>query len=274
MAKADYTSIDRSALLKFLFYPRPHATPCPEGAFDLEVPVAPQTSIFCRFYGGLEKGRWILYFHGNGEVVSDYDAIAPFYHAKQLNLVVADYRGYGKSTGTPNFTHLLADAHLILKAVREEMSRRGWPTDLWVMGRSMGSLAAVELGYHHPDEIRGLVIESGFASVTRLIRHLRLPSHGIDLEPIERERLAVIQKIAIPVLIIHGEWDSLVPLVEAKDLYAHLGSKDKELVIVPEADHNNVMFVDLELYLSAIQKFIQRTLSPSENTRGPKGPSD
>jgi len=271
---ADYTQIDRSPLLNFLFYPRPHATPCPQGAFDLEVPVAPRVSIFCRFYGGVEKGRWILYFHGNGEVVSDYDEIAPFYHAKQLNLVVADYRGYGKSTGSPNFTHLLADAHLILKAVGEEMARRGGSPDLWVMGRSMGSLAAVELGCHHPDAIRGLVIESGFASVTRLIRHLRLPAQGIDLEPIETERLAVLQKISIPVLIIHGEWDQLVPLQEAQDLYAHLGSLDKELLIVPEADHNNVMFVDLDLYLSAIQKFIQRTLSPPENPQGAKRSSD
>lgn len=255
----DYSQIDQSPLLGYLFYPRSHSTPCPKGAFDLSIPVAPKVSISCRFHSGQADWPWILSFHGNGEVVSDYDEIAPFYHRKGINLVVADYRGYGASSGSPNFTHLLADARAILKGVREEMARRGLPADLWVMGRSMGSLAAVELGFHHPDQLRGLIIESGFASVTRLIKHLGLPAQGIDLEPIEKERLEMIGKITLPALIIHGEWDNLVPLVEAKDLHANLGSTNKELVIIPEADHNNVMFVDLDQYLSAIQKFVMTT---------------
>ncbi len=256
---ADYSGIDQSPLLGFLFYPRQFSTPCPKGAFDLSIPVAPHVSISCRFYTGGEHWPWILYFHGNGEVVSDYDEIAPFYRRKEINLAVADYRGYGQSGGSPNFTHLLEDSPLILDGVQKELARRGLALDLWVMGRSMGSLAAVELAYHHPGHIRGLIVESGFASVTRLIKHLRLPAQGIDLEPIEKERLEMIAKITLPTLVIHGEWDNLVPLVEAKDLYSTLASRDKELVIIPEADHNNVMFVDLETYLSAIQRFIQGT---------------
>ena len=256
---ADYSQIDRSALLSFLFYPRRDFTPCPEGAFDLLIPVEGEISISCRFYARNKRWPWLLYFHGNGEVVSDYDEIAPFYHQREINLVVADYRGYGASGGSPNFTSLFQDAHSILKGAQEELIRRGLEKDLWVMGRSMGSLSAVELAYHYPDRMKGMVIESGFASVTRLIRHLNLPSRGIDLDPIEKERLAMIRKISTPSLIIHGELDMLVPLQEAKDLYQFLGSARKKLVVIPNADHNTIMFSGLKQYFAEIQEFIEAT---------------
>ena len=255
----DYSQIDESPLVGFLFYPRADFTPCPQGAFDFFVPVEQGVSVSCRFYVGDESWPWILSFHGNGEVVSDYDGIAPFYHRKEINLVVADFRGYGSSGGSPNFTNLVQDAPPILEAVKGEIFQKRFQQDLWVMGRSMGSICALELADRHPDKIKGLVVESGFASVTRLIKHLGLPSRGIDLEPLEQERMNRIRKISVPALIIHGERDNLVPLQEAKDLYALLGATRKELVIIPKADHNNIMSAGLEVYLEAIQKFIEAT---------------
>jgi alpha-beta hydrolase superfamily lysophospholipase len=253
----DYSQIDHSPLIGFLFYPRRDFTPCPQGAFDFFVPVDQGVSISCRFYVRDKSWPQILYFHGNGEVVSDYDEIAPFYHARRINLIVADFRGYGASDGSPTFTNLVQDAHRILGAVKEELSQKGIPPDLWVMGRSMGSLSALELADHYPNQMKGLVVESGFASVTRLIKHLGLPAHGIDLEPIEQERMNRIRKISVPALILHGEFDNLVPLQEAKDLYENLGTAQKKLVIIPKADHNNILFADPEQYFGAIQKFIE-----------------
>ena len=254
-----FSELDESPLVGFLFYPRADLTPCPPGAFDFFVPVEPGVTVSCRFYVGDESWPWILYFHGNGEVVSDFDAVTPFYHSKEINLVVADFRGYGSSGGSPNFTNLVQDAPPILEAVKKEISQKGFQPHLWVMGRSMGSICALELADRHPDQIKGLVVESGFASVTRLIKHLGLPSRGIDLEPIEKERMNRIRKISVPALIIHGERDNLVPLQEAKDLYALLGTAQKKLVIIPNADHNNIMFAGLDLYLEAIQNFIKAT---------------
>jgi len=256
---ADYSQIDRSPLLSFLFYPRRESKACPQGAFELLVPVEEGISVGCRFYVGHRSWPWILFFHGNGEVASDYDEIAPFYHQGEVNLVVADYRGYGASGGSPNFTHLIQDAHLLFTAVREELSHRNFDKGLWVMGRSMGSLSAVDLAYHYPDQMRGMLIESGFASVTRLIEHLNLPARGLKLEPIEQERRAMIRQIAVPTLILHGELDSLVPLQEAKDLYHMLNSSKKRLVVIPHADHNTIMFAGLKQYFEEVQDFIKRT---------------
>jgi len=254
----DYSSLDRSSALGYIFYPRTDFTPCPENTFDLFVPVADQVSISCRFYTGHPERPWILFFHGNGEVVSDYDEIAPLYHQKGINLVVADYRGYGASGGVPTLTDLVRDCHAILEKVAAELSGRNLRCDLWVMGRSLGSISALELAHKHPDRIKGLIIESGFPSVVRILTHLGIPSPGVDLERIDQECLRRIEEITIPSLIIHGEEDTLVPIRNARDLFEHLGAREKELLAIPSANHNDVLIVGFSDYFRSIQRFVGR----------------
>ena len=255
----NYSLIDQPSTLMYIFYPREDSTLCPENAFDLLAPVDDHVSIHCRFYIGNQKWPWILFFHGNGEVVSDYDEIAPVYHQRRLNLVVADYRGYGNSNGVPTLTDLVQDAHAILREIKKELSKRGLRSDLWIMGRSLGSISAFELAYRYQDAIRGLIIESGFPSVVRIIMHLGVPIHEVNLEKIDQECLEMIHKIFIPTLIIHGERDTLVPLREAKDIFNHLGTDKKELLIIPSANHNDIMLVGFQKYFNAIQQFIEMT---------------
>jgi alpha-beta hydrolase superfamily lysophospholipase len=255
----DYSLIDQPFLLQFIFYPRKDSTPCPSNAFDLSVLVGKGVSISCRFYVGHHEWPWFLFFHGNGEVVSDYDEISPFYHQKEINFVVADYRGYGASKGVPTLTDLVQDAHLIFKRVKKELTRRNLRKDLWVMGRSLGSISALELAYHYQEEMKGLIIESGFPSVVRIMTHFGMPSQGVGLQKIDQECLERIKKIFLPTLIIHGEQDSLVPLENAKDIYQHLGTQEKKLLIIPSATHNDIMLVGFKGYFNALQEFIERT---------------
>ena len=255
----DYSLIDQPSILMYIFFPRRDYTLCPENAFDLSLPVGDPVSISCRFYMGHQQWPWILFFHGNGEVVSDYDEIAPLYHQRRLNLVVADYRGYGKSEGVPTLTDLAQDAHKIFKGVREELSKRGLRNDLWIMGRSLGSISAIELAYRYQNTIKGIIIESGFPSVIRIMMHLGIPVRDIPLEKIDQECLEMIGRISIPALIIHGEGDTLVPLKEADDLYRHLGTDAKQMLVIPSANHNDIMFVGFQKYFDAIQQFIEMT---------------
>jgi len=256
----NYSEIDQPSVLSYVFYPREDHTTVPAYAFDVSVPVDDDVSIVCRFYRGNEGWPWIIYFHGNGEVVSDYDEVAPFYFKYKLNLVVADYRGYGASTGTPTLAFVAHDAPILFHAIRDELAMRSLRSDVRVMGRSLGSISALELAASHGDAIRGLVIESGFPSVSRLITHLSIPAQGIDLDKHYRECLAMIQAISLPVLIIHGEYDNLVPLEEAETLYANIGSSEKELLIITSATHNDIMFVGLKQYMEAIRKFVEKTI--------------
>jgi len=255
----DYALLDNTDTLMFIFYPRKYSTPCPKDAFDLAIPVDSRVSIICRFYVRNPQGPWILFFHGNGEVVSEYDTIAPLYHQRGLNLIVADYRGYGSSGGAPTLTHLVQDSHLLFQGVREELTRRGWRNDLWIMGRSLGSIPSLELAYHHQDHLRGLILESGFPSVVSIIEHLEIPAEGADLKAIHQECLRRIEKISLPSLIIHGEVDTLVPLSEARTIHEHLGSKSKELLIIPAASHNDLLYVGLQEYFDALGRFVERT---------------
>jgi pimeloyl-ACP methyl ester carboxylesterase len=255
----DYRDIDDSPALNYIFYPRSaHSNP-PLNSFDKAILVDAGIFITCRFYMGSHDWPWIVFFHGNGEVVSDYDTIAPFYNKREINLVVADYRGYGASNGSPTLTHLVRDAHALFRDIKDELARRGNGDNVWLMGRSLGSISALELAHHFPHQIKGLIIESGFPSITQLIFHLNLPAGAIDLFPVYEECISLVKKITTPTLIIHGEYDMLVPLREAEDLHKNIGAMDKDLVIIPGADHNDIMFVGFDKYFGAIQGFIQRT---------------
>jgi pimeloyl-ACP methyl ester carboxylesterase len=207
----DYSYVDQPYLLQMLFYPRADFTRPPEYAWDLFAETEDGNRIASRFYSGGTKWPWILYFHGNGEVASDYDGLAPLYLARQINLVVVDYRGYGASSGKPSFTHLVQDAHLLYKTVKNELDRRGCSGGLYIMGRSLGSISALELAFHYGDGLQGLIIESGFASISRLIYQLGLMGPTAELDKIEGECLEMIAQIKLPALVIHGRVDTLVP---------------------------------------------------------------
>src|SRR5690606_20126082 len=74
-------------------------------------------SLGYRMYTYHSSAPVLLYFHGNGEVASDYTGIAPHYHAAGVSLLVVDYRGYGWSSGTPLTSRMLPDAQIVLDKI-------------------------------------------------------------------------------------------------------------------------------------------------------------
>ena len=155
--------------------------------------------------------------------------------------MVSDYRGYGASGGSPTLGAISRNCHVIFKAVKEEISKRRVMGGLWVMGRSLGSISATELACRWKNEFSALIIESGFVSVLPLMERVGLSfqmNHAADR--IIEKALAKVHDITLPVLIIHGEEDTPVPVEEAKRFYDNLGSAEKKLLIVPGADHNDI----------------------------------
>jgi alpha-beta hydrolase superfamily lysophospholipase len=211
-------------------------------------------------YGFWMKSRespTILYFPGNGETPGDYSEIAIFYNQRNINIFVVSYRGYGLSTGLPTITSLLQDSHSIFKEFKKIIEVERCRKKLFLMGRSLGSIPAIELAYHHQLEFSGIIIESGLANnFRRWWRYLK----PRDREFILNEQGEFLNKvkaraIKIPALVIHAERDSIIPFSEGKELYENLASKDKKLVIIPRADHNDLM---TELYFDSIQEFIEK----------------
>ncbi|MFZ2088014.1 MAG: alpha/beta fold hydrolase, partial [Desulfobaccales bacterium] len=174
-----YRTLDVPEVLTRLFHPRPefNAPGAPTSAEELLIPVASGVVIGARFYAAGESKPTLLFFHGNGEIVADYEELGPLYQKLGLNFFPVDYRGYGRSTGTPTVTALMADCHVILAFVRDWLHQRTFSGPLVVMGRSLGSAAALELAAFHQDLLDGLIIESGFAYVGPLLELL-----GVDLQ--------------------------------------------------------------------------------------------
>ena len=126
------------------------------------------------------------------------------------------------------------------------------------MGRSLGSVSAIELASNYQDEVGGLIIESGFASTVRLMTRLGFPRDGLGIQDFGFPNLSKIRAVMLPTLIIHAECDSLIPLEEARDLFENAPAGDKRLVVIPEADHNDIMVADMPAYFGAIREFIIR----------------
>jgi len=253
----DYSVLDQPEIIQFVFYPTREWTPLPRGAKDYLVPVEAGISVSCRFYPFNDDAPCILFFHGNGEVACDYDQVAPLYHAQGISLFVADYRGYGLSEGEPSFSSMMKDAEAIFQFFIKSIIKPNQAIHLFIMGRSLGAHSAVALASLYPEQFKGLILESGSANLTRLLSWFEF-ALALQVKELEEAALARIRSITLPVLIIHGECDSLIPLTEATTFYEIVGSKEKQLVLIPDGTHNDIMLVGMEQYFKAIKEFVFR----------------
>ncbi len=261
MALHDYdlSFLDVPEVLRLIFYPRRNFAA--GSGFTCFVDAGEGVRLGCKFYACGEGRPAILYFHGNGETAGDYDEFSWFFTDRGVNLFVAEYRGYGLSGGSPTITSLLRDAHPVFRKFKD-LALEAELNGLFIMGRSLGSIPAVELAYHYQNEINGLIVESGVANTFTLFLDL----FGIDVGGEARRKLeaasnkAKIRNVRVPTLIIHAKNDTLIPVSEAVELYESSGAKDKELLIIPEADHNDLWFAAGEKYYDKIREFVERHL--------------
>jgi len=238
-----------------MFYPRGDRSGPPGGAQDLQITTEDGTQLQARAFNGSADLPTIVFFHGNGEVVADYNDISTLYARAGLNLLVCEYRGYGQSTGSPGYTSMMADAHVIKTAVLGQLDALGWRRGRYVMGRSLGALSALELAATDAEGFRGLILESGAGGLLGWARFISAGEEGAweALAEAQRERLAAIR---LPLLTIHGEQDELIPVQRALEVHETAGSTFKELLVVPGAGHNDLLFVGMRAYFEALTSFV------------------
>jgi pimeloyl-ACP methyl ester carboxylesterase len=257
----NYSKLDQPEVLQTIFHPRCESYPTspPANAVDMEIPVAEGVLLHGRFYLASNEEPNILFFHGNGEIVSDYDTIGPFYTKYGMNFLAVDYRGYGRSTGSPTVTAMLQDTHIILAAAKKWLSAAEHSGPLMVMGRSLGAAAALELASSHSEDITGLIIESGFATTLPLLMTLGVDVAGLGIT--EEDGFRNVRKISTftkPTLLIHGQYDEIIPLNSAAILQSQSPARSKELQVVPGASHNTIISRAGELYFSVIKQFCNK----------------
>lgn len=252
----DYSMFDRPEVLMFLFHPRPewNASPSMGESEDLLIPVEREVVIGARFHLSGGSVPNILFFHGNGEIVADYDDIGNLYKSMDINFLPVDYRGYGRSTGSPTITSMMRDCHVIFDFVRKWLLEHGCNGPFIVMGRSLGSASALELSSHYTDQIDGLILESGFASVGPLFELLGIHMERMGMS--EEKGLSNIDKIRTftkSTLIIHAEDDHIIPYADGRALYDASTAENKRLLTIPGADHNTIFLRGMSEYMEAVK---------------------
>lgn len=238
-----YAKLDHPEVLKAIFHPRKEIdADLPPDVIDHDMTVEEGIRIGARFHmAGVEDPN-ILFFHGNGEIVSDYNAIGPVYKEHELSLLAVDYRGYGRSGGVPSVTAMMRDAHVIFKEVQKWLKYGGRTGPLLVMGRSLGSACAIDLAASHQEEISGLIIESGFAETVPLLNCLGVDTQALGMTEADGfKNLQKIAQFAKPTLIIHAQYDQFIPVMSVELLQVHCAARSKEFHMIPGADHNTVM---------------------------------
>lgn len=226
--------LTREDLVGSLFFPQAVRSPPPPDARDLFVDVDG-----ARLHVRIHGEPWqplVLFFHGNAETVADYDEVARELTGR-VQLAVTDYRGYGESTGRPTLQRLFDDALAVFDAVRPHA-----PLAPVVMGRSLGSAAAWHLVEQRGGHLSGVVVDSGFSDLDAFARRRGLAPSALTTE--ERRVLDPLPKAArceVPVLLLHGEDDALIPLAEAVRVAKACPASQRSLVTVPGRGHNDVL---------------------------------
>jgi uncharacterized protein (DUF1499 family)/alpha-beta hydrolase superfamily lysophospholipase len=260
---SDYAALDRPEVLSVLFHPRQEsgALPLTPPSQAIMIPVDDGIRIGARFHIVEPAAPSILFFHGNGEIAADYDDLALLYNRMGINFLAVDYRGYGRSEGRPSVAAMMRDCRSVFRYVNKWRGQNGLDGPLLVMGRSLGSASALDIAAALPSRVDALIIESGFAFASPLLRLL-----GTDPERIgfrESAGFRNVDKIAAfdgPTLIIHAEYDHIIPFTDAKTLYDTSPATDKTLLKIPGANHNDIFMRGMPAYLEAIKALSTRTL--------------
>ena len=260
-----FERLDRPEVADRIFFPRSDpGFSGPDGSVDLSIPVDGGAVLHARFHPGPDGAPVVLLFHGNGEIVADYDDIAGAYRRLGAALLVVDYRGYGRSTGEPVPSRLVLDAEQALDFVRSRLVDRGAPP-IVVLGRSLGSAPAIHLAATRGAELAGLILESGFARTLPLLRLVGVPVERLGLAEADGyDNEDGMRRVAVPTLILHADGDTIIPLEDARRNFAACAAEDKRLVIVEGADHNSILAYGGRTYWDAIGAGIARAASREE----------
>ena len=254
-------TFDKPEILARVFHPRSETTYAAPGpnCIPLMIPVQKDISVGACFHSAHKKAPIILFFHGNGEIVADYHDIGPLYTQMGINFLPVDFRGYGRSGGNPTFAGMMHDCGAILDFATEWLQENEFTGHLVVMGRSLGSASALELAAQRQDEFSGMILESGFAYGAPLLRLLGVRVE--DATVVEEKGFRHIQKIKAfqkPVLIIHAEYDHIIPYTDGLALYKASAAQDKSLLKIEGANHNDILLRGFDSYMQAIQRLMLR----------------
>jgi fermentation-respiration switch protein FrsA (DUF1100 family) len=202
----------------------------------------------------------VIYFHGNGGNLSYCDWVGAELAARGLDVLIFDYRGYGRSEGEPvGERELYADADAAYDFLTRE--RGVAPGKLVLYGQSLGTAAAIDLAARR--ECGALVAESGLSSAADMAGAIMpwLPRSVRGLTKNKLDSVGKIARVSCPVLVVHGSRDDLIPAEQGRRLY-DAAREPKQLKIIEGAGHNDLSNVGGGKYIDSLADFARGSVRP------------
>lgn len=242
---------------EFLYYPDrlPAEMPPPSWAMDPEevrIDTSDGTRIHGLWWSEPEGRPVILFLHGNAQEVYSWSPVREELSPLGFRMLLIDYRGYGKSEGEPGEQGLYLDGFGAL----DWLSGKGVEDkDILVFAKSLGGGVACEIA--RDKDFLGLVLESTFSSLESVGSRLFPPAIAQVAAGDAYCSIDKIPSIHCPILVIHGDEDTLIPVDEGLALF-EAANEPKEIYIVKGAGHNDVSMVAGGEYIERISSWLDR----------------
>ncbi len=249
----------RSIENRFIFSPPRY----PEGFSPARVHPLGLEEIWIATDDGVRLNAWflanssspmvLLWFHGNATNIGQQLDELETYSRLGTNILALDYRGYGKSEGSPDEAGVYRDAEAAYRYLVDQ--RRFTPASIIVYGHSLGGAVAVDLAARH--ECGGLIVESSFTNTGEMARRM---FHVPFIEHLPRSRfdsLAKIARVRAPILVIHGTRDQVIPFSMGQRLY-EAAPEPKSFLSVEGGEHDSIFTRGGEKYWERLQAFVNR----------------
>ena len=197
-----------------------------------------------------------LFCHGNAGNLTHRLQTVEIAHRLRLNILLFDYRGYGKSEGTPSEQALRADVHAAWNYLVETRAARPKSITLW--GRSLGGAVAASL----TEDVTpaGIIVESSFTSLPDMAqrRFPWLPARYLCRDELDAARR--LASCSVPKLILHSPDDDIVPFSMGEELM-RVAAEPKRFVRL-RGDHNNGFIESGDIYIDALDRFLTEVFAP------------
>ncbi|HET9664080.1 MAG TPA: alpha/beta hydrolase [Burkholderiales bacterium] len=228
---------------------------------ELEIPTDDGEKLAGWWVPSAQPRGTALIFHGNaGNISHRIDYLRMFNRLGYSSLII-DYRGYGRSTGSPSEEGTYRDG---LAAWRHLTEQRGIPArDIVLFGESLGGAVASWLAVRHAP--RALVLASTFTSVPDLGAEIYwfLPVRLISR--FNYDTLANLAQISAPVLVAHSRGDEIVPFAHGKRLYA--AAHEPKRMLELSGGHNDGFIFVREEWVRALADFLEAHSPPAAGRR-------
>jgi fermentation-respiration switch protein FrsA (DUF1100 family) len=242
---------------RIAFYPTPGVQDTPAMLrlpfVDVRIPTADGEALHAWWLAAPDPRAQVVFFHGNGGNLSNWLDVIAGIRQRGLSVLAVDYRGYGGSTGSPSERGVYRDADATVRLFADRLRSPGTPVIYW--GRSLGapvaSHAATRLA---PD---ALLLESPMSHGRSLLETNPILWLLSFLSSYHFATSRFVAEIDVPLLIVHGELDSLVPLASGKQVFAAARASKKTFTTIPGADHNDLHVVNPAMYWRAIDAFVE-----------------